>query len=65
MANKERELNELRTRLKYKQVKLNELNTEINALRSDVDEQHSLAARLNNELKAQRLKNNVSYNMYR
>lgn len=63
MAQKESQLNELKTELTHKETELNQLNAQVDALRSDINNQYSLVASLNNDLEIQRFKNNVSYNI--
>ncbi|CAK9822917.1 Ktn1 [Anthophora retusa] len=58
LAQKESQLNELRTELTHKEAELIRLNAQVDDLRSDVNNHRSLAARLNNDLEAQRSKNN-------
>ncbi|XP_017788551.1 PREDICTED: kinectin-like [Habropoda laboriosa] len=58
LAQKESQLNALKTELTHKEAELNQLNAQVDELRSDVNNHRSLAARLNNDLEAQRSKNN-------
>lgn len=52
----------MKTELTHKEAELNQLNAQVDALRSDVNHERSLAVRFNDDLEAQRSKNNVSHN---
>ncbi|XP_076235213.1 uncharacterized protein LOC143179757 isoform X4 [Calliopsis andreniformis] len=58
LAQKESQLNALKTELTHKEAELTQLNAQVDALRRDVNHQCSLAVRLNDDLEAQRSKNN-------
>ncbi|XP_046823008.1 kinectin-like isoform X5 [Vespa crabro] len=58
LAQKDSQLDALKTELTHKEAKLNQLNAQVDALQSDMSNQNSLVARLQNDLDAQRSKNN-------
>ncbi|XP_076666065.1 uncharacterized protein LOC143367789 isoform X2 [Andrena cerasifolii] len=58
LAQKESQLNALKTELTHKEAEVNQLNAQVDALRSDVNHERSLAVRFNDDLEAQRSKNN-------
>ncbi|KAK2587486.1 hypothetical protein KPH14_003189 [Odynerus spinipes] len=58
LAQKDTQLDALRTELTHKEAELSRLNAQVEALRSDMDNQNSLVVRLQNDLDAQRSKNN-------
>lgn len=60
LAEKEKQLEALKAELLKNQTESNKLNSTIEILRRDVDNQKSLTARLQNDLEVQRSKNNVS-----
>ncbi|XP_053971640.1 myosin-6 isoform X2 [Hylaeus volcanicus] len=56
LAQKESQLNALKVELTHKEAELNQWNAEVNALRSDINFHYNVAARLGDDLKAQRSK---------
>ncbi|XP_076645160.1 uncharacterized protein LOC143354752 [Halictus rubicundus] len=58
LAQKESQLNALKTELTNKEAELSQSNAQIDVLQSDVNHQRNRVARLNDNLQAQRTKNN-------
>ncbi|XP_043503516.1 kinectin-like isoform X2 [Polistes fuscatus] len=58
LAQKDSQLDGLRTELTHQEAELNKLNAQVDALKSDMSNKNSLVERLQNDLDAQRSKNN-------
>ncbi|XP_029036617.1 paramyosin-like isoform X4 [Osmia bicornis bicornis] len=58
LAQKESQLDALKKELTHKETELSQLTAQVDALRSDVNNQRRLAVRLNDDLEAQKSKNN-------
>lgn len=59
LAQKDGQIVELRTALSKKEEELDQLGTQVESLRSEVNNQHSLTSTLRDDLEQQRTKNNV------